>query len=402
MKKFVALVALEAAVVCLSAPRAFATQAQPVPIPENPSFSPQLEVDGVGIATVGYATSPKPRAALDFSDTSLLVGAAQRLYGEGIGSMGFGWLAPELGDNSLANPLFLHQAFVDYQNQSVEWTIGRTDNPSSHLVDFPTLREENLLTFTNPLNPFSSGANPEEHRYSNSAALTWNQNLTTFENFHVQHLLDSSGQSSTPTSLNSFGATFEYLCSPGMEALARVASFGAGFEYEQLSQPVSQGLAQLYAGGVLNLNESTTDRVDLRAQELVSFGSSLSQFQSMTDTFQAAYDSVSASLRYLHTPYGQGGYQLSLTGGYRSFFGVSQAQSFGLAATAVRRLGEGFDLAAQYLTQWRDTALAAQYAGQQTENSVEVGMIFNFGATINAHLSPRRSLLNLQHQYVPD
>src|SRR4051812_809639 len=74
------------------APSLWATPAQPVPVPEDPSVMPQIELDGVGISTLkfGKSASGEHEGAIDFSDSAVLLGAAQRLYGGGVGSFGFG------------------------------------------------------------------------------------------------------------------------------------------------------------------------------------------------------------------------------------------------------------------------------------------------------------------------
>ena len=107
-----------------------AVQAQPVPIPEDVAAMPQIEIDGVGIGTVGYGNRVEDnrssyRGAVDFSDSALLFGATQRLYeGGGIGSMGFGLLAPDTANSGTGSPLLIHQAFLDYQTERMEWLIG--------------------------------------------------------------------------------------------------------------------------------------------------------------------------------------------------------------------------------------------------------------------------------------
>jgi hypothetical protein len=402
MKKLYALITH---MLFLSASSTLASQAQPVPVPEDPSLAPQIEIDGVGIGTLNYRPSgpdSKYKAGIDFNDSSLLFGAAQRLYENGgIGSLGFGVLATDETNAGTGIPLFIHQAFLDYQTKSIEFLIGRSDNPSSHIVDFPTIREENLITFTNPLNPFSDGGNMEEHRYSNVASFTLNQELTFFENVHVQHLIDSLGIDNNPVALNSAGVTFEYLSPPGMESLTRLVSAGIGYERQITQIPGAGDLNQIYGGAVVNLNKSVTDRIDLRAFDLVNFGSDLSQFQNPSHTYQAGYNTVAAAVRYLRSPFGKPGFQFSLTGGYKKFFTV-QANSWALALTGVKRLGAGFDLVAQYSIERRNGSLASQYQGRTTEHIMEVGLIFNFGATFNERISPRRSLLNFKHQYIPD
>lgn len=385
-------------------PSAWATQAQPVPIPEEASLSPQLNISGVGVVTSAYGRSAqqeKAQGGVDYSDTTLQIGAAQRLYHSGVGSMGFGLLT--LGsDSSSGTSLFLAQAFLDYQSEKVEVLLGRSDNPAAHLVDFPTLRDDDLFTLTNPLNPFSNGSVAQDHRYSNGAGVTLNQGLKFFENFHVQQLITTGGM--VPYSgLNSFGATFQYLGTPGLEAFTRFPSLGFGVEHVTSLGAASGGLYQFYGGGVVNLNESVTDRWDLRVLEVVSLGSDLRSFGTVRETYEADSHAIAAALRYLHSPFGKPGLQVALTAAYKDYTKVDRASTAGFALTGIKRLGEGFDLAVQYQGQWRDQALSGvQASGLTFEQIGQVGFVFNWDATFNRHLSPRRSILNQQYQYVPN
>lgn len=71
---------------CLSA---LASPAQPVPIPEEPSTAPQINISGTGITTLSYGRNDdtKPKGRLDFSDSALQIGSTQKLYGgKSIGS----------------------------------------------------------------------------------------------------------------------------------------------------------------------------------------------------------------------------------------------------------------------------------------------------------------------------
>lgn len=384
-------------------------QAQQAPVPEQPSTAPQLEIEGAGIATldIGRDRTPLPgggRASssqVNLSDSALMLGAAQRLYRNGIGSVSFGGLTTDQTNGS--SQLFLHQAFLDFQARSLESYIGRTDTPTAQIVTFPTLRGDDLVTFTNLLNPFSNGRVLEEHRYADVAAITINQGLRTFENFHAQHLIDSSGAGGADgTGLNSYGFTFQYLNAPGLQAIQRIVSAGAGFEHRTVGRSLGGASDALFAGGVVNLYPSLTNRVDLRALVTRTFGNDLRGFSSIADTYRANATSVAASLRWLHSPFGVPGYQLALTGGFRTYDKVPGAGSYGLALTGVKRLGEGFDLVAQLLYQHRSTALAAAYGGARQEQAIQVGLVYNFDATFNKHVGPRRTLANLRHQYIPN
>src|SRR5262249_792020 len=159
-----------------------------------------------------------------------------------------------------------HQAFLDYQTRSTEAYLGRTDQPPAQIVAFPTLRGDDLITFTNLLDPFSSGDNPEEHRYANVAAFALNQGLRTFGNFHAQHLISRGGALGSPedTGLNAFGVSVQQLSPPGLEAIQRVVSYGAGYEHRAVGGAQGGSSDALYAGGIVNLKPSLTNRIDLR------------------------------------------------------------------------------------------------------------------------------------------
>jgi hypothetical protein len=391
--------------------RPAAAQAQQVPIPEQPSVSPQIEIAGAGIGTLdlGRSRNALPdggRASgsqINISDSALTIGAAERLYKGGIGSLNVGGLALDQTNVGRGTQLFLHQAYVDYQTEALEAYVGRTDNPTAQIVTFPTLRGDDLVTFTDLLDPFSSGENVEEHRYSNVASVTLNQHLRSFENFHVQHLIDSGG-TSTPSStgLNSYGVSYQYLGLPGLEAVQKVVSYGAGYEHRSVARSDGGSSEAIYAGGVINLKPSLVNRVDLRVLDNLTFGSDLRSFRGTPDTFRANSNAVTAAIRYLHSPFGKPAYQVSLTAGYKSYDRIGGADSVGAALTGVKRLGDGFDAVAQYVYQHRGNSLAAAYGGAHEENSFQVGFIFNFDTLFNRSVGPRRSLLNLQHQYIPN
>lgn len=378
--------------------------AQHAPIPEDAGISPQIEWDGTGVGTLKGLSANNlnnPTGTLDFSDSALIFAASQALYRDGIGSFVFGTLLTDESLKGTGNPIFLHQAYVSYQEKWYEFMVGRSDNPMAQLIDLPTIRADDLITFTSYLDPFSDGSSPQDHRYANVASFTLNQDLKTFENIHVQHLIHS-GSSSSDAKIDSFGVTFEQLNAlPELEALHRIPMWGFGFEHVFPGGGLANAQHVIYAGGAINLNTSVTDRVELRVQDVFTFGSSISSFRNLSDTFAANSNAAALALRYLHSPFGMPGFQVSLTAGVRTYQDVPDATSLGTALTAVKRLGMGFDLVGQYAYQWRAPNLASQYGGSASEHRLEVGLAFNFESTFNRHLNPRRSLINMQHQYIP-
>lgn len=388
----------------MMAASAFAAPAQPVPIPEDPSVAPQVNISAVGIGTLGYLKSGEiqnGKGTLNFSDSAFQVGAAQSLFeSSGVGSMQIGWLTTDDSLKDTGQQIFLHQAVADYQSEHFEAAFGRSDNPTSHLVDFPTLRGDDLVTLTNPQNPFSNGKNAEEHRYSNVASMTLNQSLKYFENIHAQHLI-TSADPDADEGLNSYGGTFGYLGEPGLENFERFPLWGLGYERIVLHRETAGAINQASVGALVSLNQSVTNRIEVAAQDIFSWGSSLDSLTDARQSFEADSNAMAASLRYLRSPFGRPSAQVSLTIAYKKYAKVPDANSTGVALTGVRHLGHGFDLVAQYLGQWRSSPLATvQTNGLGLEQRLELGLAMNFDGTFNEHIAPRRTLLNQHHGYL--
>ncbi|HEV2471248.1 MAG TPA: hypothetical protein VGS41_01190, partial [Chthonomonadales bacterium] len=379
-------IAAYCAALFLAMPSAASAQAQQTPIPERPSIAPQIELDGTGIASVeGHfprfslpSGSQSSTSRINVSDSALLLGASERLLRAGaIGSFVIGATTTESNAAPSGTALFLHQLFLDYQSRPFESYIGRTDT-ATRLIDFPTLRGDDLNEFVNVQDPFSSGDNVEEHRYSDQAAVIFNRALRTFVNLHAQHLIASAPGLQGQSGLNSFGVNVTYQGPPGLEDIEKVPTWGAGYERQTIDQSSGGAANVLYAGVVYNINADPIDRLDLRLQDLYSFGNSLNRFQQVSDTFRASANAIAASLRFLHSRAGVPGYSVSLTAGYKGFSHVADSDTFALALTGVKRLGGGFDLVLQYIYQHRNAAYASMFDNVHDEHAIEIGFVFNF------------------------
>ena len=385
-------------------------QAQQAPIQERPGLQPQIDLQGSGIATLdigrknGFGSSGFGSGSqVNISDSALTLGFSERLYRGGIGSFTLGALTLDQANSGRDLGLFLHQALMDYQTASFETYLGRTDNPSAQIVQFPTLRGDDLVDFTYLLNPFSNGQNLEEHRYGNIAAAVFNKNLRQFVNVHAQSLIDSENlQGQGSTELNSFGASYQYLALPTQEPLARFVSYGAGFEHRAVPRSFGGASEAVYAGGVVNLEPSLIRRTDLRLMVISTFGNSTEGFDTLGDTYRADATSIAASVRRLNSPFGMPGSSLSITAGYKTFNRVSDASEFGLALTGARRLGEGLDAIAQVGYTHRSDALAAVSGGHNDNVVLQLGLSFSFGSVFNQSVGPRRTPLSTRFRQIPN
>ncbi len=385
-------------------------QVQQSPVKEEVGFNPQIELAGSGVATLDIGREGLfggrgigSRSQINFSDSSLTVGAAQRLYRNGIGSFSFGGLTTEDGNSGTGTKpqFFMHQAFIDFQELRFEGYLGRTNNPTSQIVAFPTLREDDLTDFTSVLNPFSDGNNLEEHRYSNVAAVVFNQGLHHFVNVHAQNQIDSAGVGEGG-GLNSFGASYQFLGNPALTSIDRVPSWGIGFEHRAIKNAFGGASTVVYGGGVLNLRPSVTNKLDLRLLAQASFGNDTSALTTLNDTYRADQQSLALSLRSLYSPFGQPSSQWALTAGMKRYSKISDANSFGVALSYAKSLGAGFDLVSQIGYERRSQGMMAAFGGQRNATVFQIGLVFNFGATFNQQVGPRRSPTNLLHKYIPN
>ncbi len=368
---------------------------------------PQIELAGEGILSLDYqgqqgtsGGSWTGAGGPNLSDSSLMVGVAKQLYDESVGSFSVGVVSRDTTGPGGVGNLFLSQLMADYQTKEMEWVVGRTNAIGSRLLSLPTLRDDDLWFFTRLLNPLASTDNLEAHRYSDMVSGTFNWNLRTFINVHAQRLIDDSNTGNFQT--NSYGLSLDFLSLPGYENVEFMPQLSLGYEYRPLSASEGNASHAVYGGAVLNLNESVVDRVDLRLQDIYTFGNSLSSFSVGSDAFRLDSNSIAASLRWHHDPFGMPGFQLSVTGGYRTYSKVSDASAWGIAVSGVKDLGEDVDLTLQYsLQQWLGS-LSGLTGFNAAEQTVQLGFAFRFDTTFNRNIGPRRSLLNMLHQYIPN
>ncbi len=386
-----------------------ARQTQQSPVQEETGFQPQIELAGSGVATLDIGRNGLfggrgigSRSQINFSDSSLSVGAAQRLYHGAIGSLTLGGLTLDEANTGTGRQIFMHQAFLDFQELRFEGYVGRTNTPSAQIVMFPTVREDDLVDYTSVLNPFSDGRNVEEHRYSNIAAVALNQGLNHFINVHVQHQIDSAGVGESGTGLNSYGVSYQFLGSPALTSIERVPSWGIGVEQRAIKQSAGGSSTVVYGGGVLNLRPSVTNKLDLRLLAQASFHNDTNVLTSLNDSYRADQQSIALSLRNLHSPFGRPSSQLALTAGFKRYSKISDASSFGVALSYAKSLGAGFDFVSQLGYERRSNAMAAAFGGHKDSAVFQIGLVFNFASTFNQQVGPRRSPTNLLHKYIPN
>ena len=188
-------------VVLLTLAPATATADGSDPAPSEPAIELRFGLRGV-ISGNGYLSAPvaptlvspsgQPASysgALDISDTYLYVQPRLALYHR---SMRLGALFALTFPDVYFQPgtPFVAEAKLTFESRYVDVHVGRTRIMSS-LVAFPTLRDDDLLRFTDAQNPFSAGLATADQQFGNAVEVLGWIRPGWFINAHAENLTNS-------------------------------------------------------------------------------------------------------------------------------------------------------------------------------------------------------------------
>jgi len=174
----------------------------------SPEF--QLASKGVMSFNVDYLSNNSASAINDFSDSGLMIGFRQKLYSNYRGQMVIGFQFPD-ADSDLGQ-IFFSQMFLKIESKSNILKMGRS-RVKSALIDFPTLRDDDAIPFTDVLNPFSTGENSEDNQYGNVSEVARLFGQRTWFRIHGEHFTETpipQDTVETDFSINSIGVLLEY------------------------------------------------------------------------------------------------------------------------------------------------------------------------------------------------
>jgi len=108
-------------------------------------FLPELRLGAMGVVSgnIGLADKKTASAVSDFSDSAVLLGARQQLFGSYRAQFVVGFQFPDA--ESQLGQVFYHHLFVKLSNQRNVFQIGRS-RLDSNLMEFPTLRDDDALS----------------------------------------------------------------------------------------------------------------------------------------------------------------------------------------------------------------------------------------------------------------
>ena len=371
--------------------------------------SPEIQLGARGVMSfnTNVAAHEATSAVNDFSDTGLLLGFRQKLYNRFRGQLVIGMQFPDA--NSDLGQVFFHQTFLRVDDKSNILKMGRS-RVRSALIEFPTLRDDDALYFTDVLNPFSSGENTEDNQYGNVLELAHIFGQRTWLRVHGEHFTETPvlpATTETDFSLNAVGFSLQYRV-PETQIWNRpfLQQIGIGFNNFLTDRPgytsrTDKMLKNISVSTILNLRPDPVHFWDFRVQGIYNAGfKEIENAAAFGEFARAKATAGFASLRYLYRELERPTLQLALSFGYKTFpdllNSTDQAQ---VVANSFYRLGENFDagLQVQYS---RNSGDLAGLLGE-SETRFQFALVYAIDQSWNRQFSDRNSLLNLEHGYIP-
>ncbi len=348
-------------------------------------------------------------AVADFADTSLNVGFRQKLYGDFRGRMVVGFQFPEAG--SALGPVFFDQVFLKVEDKSNAFTIGRS-RVASTLQEFPTIRDDDALEYTDVLNP-STGDDSRETQYGETVRLSHVFSQRWWVTGHGEHMAAAPPAELTAAAVdygfNAGGASLVYAVPESQRWNRQVVDrVGVGFFGYYVDRPnyerfVDNTAINALATVTLNVCPDPVHFTDLRHQSIYNPG-----FAEVTGAPGGDYYSLATAksyaafttLRYLYRRYERPSLQASVGFGYKTFPDFEDETDQMLAlANLFYRLGAGFDVVVQYRYERFTGDLAAMRGDGR--HALELGLVYSVEQSWNRQFDDRDSLLNLEHGYIP-
>ncbi len=370
---------------------------------------PEIELAARGVMSVNIDANlnSTTSAINDFSDSGILLGFRQKLYSNFRGQFVIGMQFPD-ADSDLGQ-IFFHQTFLLLEDRTNIIKLGRSRVASS-LIEFPTLRDDDAIHFTDVLNPYSSGVNSEDNQYGNVFEYSHVFGQRYWLRLHGEHYTKTPVAPETTEndfSLNAIGLSFMYRV-PRTQLWNRpiLQQIGIGMNNFLTSRAgytnkFDKMLKNISASAIINVVRDPVYFIDLRSQFIYNVG--FDEVKHVTDNMlmtRAASISNFTSLRFLYRKLERPTLQIALSFGYKSFPNLENiTDQYQFVFNTFYSLGLNFDigLQVQYLKYKGD--LASLFGNSETR--FQFALVYSISEVWNNQFDNRESLLNLEHGYIP-
>lgn len=368
----------------------------------KPALQMDFGIRGVsslnGVRSYGATrSSGTALGVVDFSDTYAYArGRTQLANGGRVGSL----VAVTFPDTYYEpGTLFLAEANAFYEDRWVTARIGRA-RMRSQVFRMPTLRDDDLIRFTDVQNPFSQGTSTADHQYGNTADLSLWPTPRFYLDAHTENMPTSLRPPSVSQfAINSYGVTLGYRQIAAEIPMSVVRQVGIGANVYNVDVPGQRFTWEALGGAWLNLVVDPVHLVDFRAHAIYKRGVDGAGIDTLPDTFRTRQVSLASSLGYTYRKMLLPTFRANVVGAYKRYLDVGVDQ-FSLVANAFVATGLTSEIGLQY--QFRNRASAVPEAfGDDFAHSIKLALVVVLETTTGPAFDARESLLNTQGGYLP-
>ena len=373
----------------------------------DPNVVPEINVGGRAIATVNFhredraAAGNERESELDIADSSLLFGFSKYLFSDNdYGFAVVGFKLPE-DDTDLKDDVYFHELHVGVGGKRYEVKLGRS-RLGNTLIQFPTLRDDDLLTYTHVPNGSSNADAEEYQQFGGVATATWwiTPTASVDAGFTARTRTDAAGERDSSSDFNGgyLGIAYDAPEAVTVDRGIRYAGLridAQDAEIAGLGLP-SERIKAVIGAVSFNLGDNPEATWDLDLQLIANDGVAVPDLASEVGRSRAKSKAAVMAVRYGHRPALQTRWQFALNLAWKDYSDFDEASSYVLAPSYIYRLGSGVEFLAQYSYTDYDATLAAAL-GREKKQRISVGLQFAFDHTFNESVGERKSILNLEH-----
>lgn len=337
--------------------------------------------------------------AIDISDSSLLLRFDKRLYDGGVAGAVVGFTKPD-ADSDLDDDIYFHQLNAFFWNKDFEVVLGRTNLPNT-VIEFPTMRDDDLMTYTHTLNASSFAENDQYQMYGDVFSFGWhiNPTLTASAWAGTRTETDPAGDRLGEFNMNSAGLSLVYQQPEELAYLKRLRHAGILIDYQDIDNVSGDdGTYAVIAGAEWNLNNNPTRNWSAAAQGIYNDGFEGATLAGANGLRRTESWSAVGSVRLTNRPKLLTRWQAAVTAAYKDY-DESDASQYSIVPSFAYRLGSGVDLVGQATYTRLDDGLAA-VTGYDREYGIMAGLSFSFDMGFNDTIGERTSILDTEHTYI--
>ena len=354
---------------------------------------PRITLGGRVIATVDAMdldSDPNANDQINLSDSTLLTRFDKRLYGKGVAGATIGFIENE-------SNVDFNQLHTFYWNQNMTALLGRTRLRNT-IVEFPLLRDDDLLSYTHVLN----GSSDEEFDqiYGDLLSVDWIidkkiQKLGVWGGTLLNG--EDAVFADAPNGFDSYGAGYTYAQPEDLIYVKRIRHAGMWLDRQEVeSSGNTQWMTAIIAGIEFNVNDDPTKNWSVGLQAISNDGiDNLSSLDTVADRARAKSNALVASIRYTGRPHLLTRYQGAVTVAYKDYSNFTDATQWSIAPNLVYRIGQGIDLLGQ--VKYTDYGNGL---GGGNDTTIQLGIAFSLETMFNDNIGERDSILNLEHGYI--